>query len=144
LAWFFGSLVVSYWNYFDMGVSGARGFVVLVSYFPVSLIVFLLLGTAIHFSLRGCGVGPWLGLAAGVSAMLVVLLAGFGYEVYRLRDYPIPPESQHSMKDFIVWFLRSGLTRRCSQPRAGRSSLQLRVGSNLIQSQPRSPILCLL
>ena len=107
LAWFFGSLVVSYWNYFDMGVSGARGFVVLMSYFPISLVVFLLLGTAIHFSLRGCGVGPWLSLAAGASVMLLALLAGFGYEIYRLRDYPISPENQHSMKDFILWFLHS-------------------------------------
>jgi hypothetical protein len=107
LAWFFGSLVVSYWNYFDMGISGARGFVVLSSYCPFAVIVFLVVGTAIYFSLRGAGVGPWLSLTAGVSVMLVALLAGFGYEVYRLRDYPISPENQHSMKDFILWFVRS-------------------------------------
>jgi hypothetical protein len=107
LAWLSGSLVVSYWNYFDMGISGARGFVVVFGYMPFAVIIFLVLGAAIHFSLRGRGVGPWFSLAAGVAAMIVALLAGFAFEVYRLRDYPIPPENQHSMKDFILWFLRS-------------------------------------
>jgi hypothetical protein len=107
LAWFFGSLVASYWNYFDMGISGARGFVVVFGYMPFAVIAFLGLGTAIYFSLRGRGIGPWRSLAAGVSAMFVALLCGFGYEVYRLRDYPIQPENQHTMKEFIVWFVRS-------------------------------------
>jgi hypothetical protein len=107
LAWFFGRLVVAYWDYFDMGVSGARGFVMLFGYMPFAVIVFLGLGTAIHFSLRGFGIGPWWSLAAGVSVMLIALLCGFGYEVYRLRGYPIAPENQHTMKDFIVWLTRS-------------------------------------
>ena len=107
LAWFFGRLVVGYWDYFDMGVSGARGFVMLFGYMPFAVIVFLGLGTAIHFSLRGFGIGPWWSLAAGVSVMLIALLCGFGYEVYRLRGYPIAPENQHTMKDFIVWLTRS-------------------------------------
>jgi hypothetical protein len=107
LAWLFASLVVSYWKYFDMGISGARGFVAVFGYMPFAVIAFLALGTAIHFSLRGFGIGPWRSLAAGVSAMLVALLCGFGFEVYRLRGYPISPENQHTMKDFILWFIRS-------------------------------------
>ena len=81
----------------------------MVGYVPFALIAFLGLGTAIHFSLRGRGIGPWQSLAAGVSAMLVVLFCGFGYEVYRLRDYPIAAENQHTMGEFIVWFIRSFL-----------------------------------
>jgi hypothetical protein len=107
LAWLFGRLVVAYWDYFDMGVSGARGFVMLIGYIPFAIIVFLALATAIHFSMRGCGIGPWLSLTAGVAAMLVALLCGFGYEVYRLRGYPITAENQHTMGEFIVWFIRS-------------------------------------
>ena len=109
LAWLFGRLVVAYWDYFDMGISGARGFVVLFGYMPFALIAFLALGTTVHFSLRGCGIGPWRSFAAAVSAMLVLLLCGFGYEVYRLRDYPIAAENQHTMGEFILWFIRSFL-----------------------------------
>jgi hypothetical protein len=108
LAWFFGSLVVSYWNYFDMGISGARGFVAVFGYMPFAMLAFLALGTAIHFSLRGCGVGPWRSLAAGICGMLLALLCGFGYELYRLRGYPIEPENQHSMKEFIIGLFARG------------------------------------
>jgi hypothetical protein len=115
LAWFFGALVVGYWDYFDIGVSGARGFVVVFGYVPFAVIAFLFLGTAVHFSLRGSGIGPWRSLAAGFSAMLIALLCGFAYEVYRLRGYPVDAEHQHSMREFIVWFIRSLIGMRPNQ-----------------------------
>ena len=109
LAWFFGCLIVAYWDYFDMGVSGARGFVVLVLYCPVALAAFLLVAGVAFFVLRRRGLGPWATCASAVAIMLLVLSVGFVYEVQRTADYPTDPGMpRHTMTDFFLWLLHPG------------------------------------
>ena len=87
-----GWLVLAFYHRLDAGGAGVRGFAMLFGFTPSAVapfasIALLLVGPAIHFSLRGSGIGPWRSFAIAVLVMLGFLFCAFGYEVYHLRLY---------------------------------------------------------
>src|SRR5712692_8298973 len=56
---FYIFLVGSYWGYFDMGLAGPNGFVLLHVYAPIAVIFLLCLAVTVWLILRRCRVGPW-------------------------------------------------------------------------------------
>lgn len=97
-----GWLVWAFYHRIDAGGQGLRGFVMLFGFrpsdvAPFATIALLLLGPAIHFSLRGSGIRPSRSFATAAAVMLTFLFCALGYVVYHSRHY-------------LYWFFHSSKT----------------------------------
>lgn len=106
LTFLFINLVGSYWKYWDMGSSGGNGFALLFLYSPRMLVIFLVIAILMPFLLSRI-LARWQLTVVSIGSLLLVFVAAFLIEVWRVLDYP--GVRTGSMGGFLFQYMRKWL-----------------------------------